>query len=110
MSKIVLVANSTDDLSFLSKVRKITGISVGDLRAKLSSQQPFYEALLFGNDHQEQADILKKIADEANILGIYLNVYEIEPQENFATCIKKECEINIEIMNNILNEWERRNL
>lgn len=108
MSKIAFVCESNIDLQFLAKVKKITGQSLGELKSKFDSKMPFVEALLFENDHEEKAAMLKKIADEATKHNVDIQVYELEPDEDFETCPQNECKINIDIMNNIFDEWQRR--
>ena len=104
MSKIVLVAAGEVPAAFVASARRITGASLSVVRAQLQAGQPFWEAPLFGNDHENQAAKLRALADEAAAHRVPLEVYELEPEETFDTCPKADCRISVEIMKNILDE------
>jgi hypothetical protein len=108
MSKIVLVAEGSANLHFLSTIRRIIDVGLDDLKLKVEGGRPFWESILFKNDHEEQATKLRALTEAAERLGIRLRVFELEPEEAFDDCDKKQCEIDTNTLDNILSEAERR--
>jgi len=108
MSKILLLAQDDADLRFISMVHRITGAGTSDLRAKIEAGQPFFAAVVFGNDHEDRATELRAVADAAEQCGVRLRLFELEPDEAFDECDWKQREIDLETMRNILDEADRR--
>lgn len=94
--------------AFLVGVTRILGISLFDLRRSVVARDPFCDVPLFGNDHDERASALRAIAELGESLGVPLEVYELQPNEDFRSCPKDQCAISVEIMKNILDQRDRR--
>ena len=107
MAKIVITSpNSSLENSFVIGLKKIVLNSLSDIREALNNETPIFEQELFLNNYEEVAKQLREIEILRKTLGVELNYYELQPDEEFESCPLAVCKINAEILENILTEWE----
>jgi hypothetical protein len=106
MSKIVVLAESTDAKRLLPSLRGLTGRPMDQLNEALRSAQPFWEVIIFGNDHDQEANRLRAILREAAVQSVPLRIFELREGESFASCPQSACEISGEVLERILEQFE----
>jgi hypothetical protein len=103
MSAIVLLATSKAGAPFLTVLRRITELPLGELRDALDEGRPFFRTVLFNNDHSEQAARLRAIAAEAEREHVGLRVFELDEDEELDLTKSAETEISVATLRNILD-------
>jgi hypothetical protein len=107
MSKIVLRSSlSNVNAITLSKLKKVTNMGFRELNKNIQNGTPFYEVILFMNNHEEIAQRLRDIVKIFDDAKIPLDVFELEPDEEFDKCPLHECKISTQVLENILSEWK----
>jgi hypothetical protein len=108
MSKVMLVSDTVPSVGFLRLLRKTGGASLKDLMSTLKNGRPFYECVLFMNDHQERERELKALLDAADREHLHIAIYEAEPDEGYDSISKDTCLISREVLENIFEERKSR--
>jgi hypothetical protein len=113
MPKIVVVvrdANRKSDL--ISCIRRLTGLGVSAITDALVGKKPLGQWILFGNNHDEIARILRGLQDIAvNGHGVF-SYFELQDDELFDQQASQRLEISPAILSNLLNAYdvERRKI
>lgn len=92
--------------ALLPALRRITGASVATISEALTSRAPLLNVVLFRNDHEEHASKMTAIIDEAAKAGVQLRVFELREDESFESCPKDRCEISIDGLRRILDQFD----
>lgn len=81
MSKIAITLTETAiDSSSLFKIKSLTKVSLGELKDKIENKEPLYTGVLFYNDHEDMAMLLKKIIHLLDEIQLSYSIYEIEEE------------------------------
>lgn len=91
----------------LTRLRAITGKSLGEISRCLTSGEPIMEVMLFQNDHEEVAGRLHQLLSEIPALGASLQLFELAAEQEFMLPMDQN-EISVEILQNILKSSEER--
>jgi hypothetical protein len=105
MPKILLVANQgSTSPQLISALRVSTGRSLADLQAAMKAGRPFFAGELFMNDHVEIDKQLRGIIQAFHSFGATMEVYELQPNEDFDACPREVCRIDVATLLNILDQ------
>jgi len=84
MSWIVLVSKDTaPPPAFLMDVKHASGARFGDLKAALSSGEPFFKVLLYMNTHVDDAARLRAVLAACDAHSIEIEIHEVLHDETF---------------------------
>lgn len=102
MSKIVVTVKSVNGPArFISHVRRVTGMGVGDIRTRLDGRTPLIEWTLFMNDYDEVAQRLRDLMTVEERDEGALRFFELMPDERFSDCPPDRREISVDVLQNI---------
>lgn len=109
MSKILMILENVDDQNLLiSELRKITKKPVLALKNSFDEKTPFYEGILFLNDHEEISISIIKILKILNKLKADVTIFEVEDHVKFKDLsLNKNYKIDEVTLKNILNSWKQ---
>ncbi|WP_343632692.1 hypothetical protein [Fluviicola sp.] len=103
MSQIALIIKQrTIDNSTLLAVKNFSGQSLSQVNERIRSGSPVFQALLFGNDHDEIADVLLKIVNVLQIGKVKFDLYELEENEVLDKGKHQHYILSVETLKNIL--------
>lgn len=108
MSKIVvLVEDVTDQAAAIRALRQATGRSIGEIRQRLAAREPVAEYVLFENDHDSVAKVLRELMDRVPASGARLRLFELSPTTTFSAIeVHARQEIDSNVLHNILKAHE----
>lgn len=108
MSKIAITVDRPADVAKLvPALRRVTGMGVGEIKARIDEGRPVAEYVLFGNDHDEVARKLRDLSADLPALGARARVYELGEDDAFEEADLATNEIDLEILRNILQSHDR---
>ena len=103
MSQIAItIRQRTLDNRTLLAVKNLSGQSLLQVTEHIRNGSPVFQALLFGNDHDEIADVLLKIVHALQIGQVKFNIYELEEDEVTDEEKHQHYIISVETLKNIL--------
>ena len=108
MSKIALLARGEIPKRMVVELRRLTGVSMVEIRACVREARPFHEARLFGNDHVEVAGRLQEVLELCSSAGIELEIFELEPDEPWDSAPLEACRLDVSALKNILDAAAQR--
>jgi hypothetical protein len=109
MTKIVvsLGDNMSIENHVLIAFQKITSLGLGQIKNSISSGVPIVEYDIFGSEHQDNADRLRKLVSLGRDNNITLKFYEMGDHESYESLENSEVfEIADSTLINILDEFE----
>ena len=84
MSKIVIIARNVHRRTeFLARLRRVTGLGLYDLAARVDAARPLVEVELFGNDHNATAGQLRGILAAQEHGEAEFQIFELRADETF---------------------------
>lgn len=107
MSKIVVFIDAPHPpVALVRELRSATGQSVEQIRAALRSNVPIVERELFGNDHDDAARVLRETLMAGTRAHADVQLFELEPDEDFASVVPERRRIDVSTLHNILKSWD----
>ena len=108
-TKIAITAGDTKNVSAAAmRLHRITGDSVGEIKARLQSGAPVVERLLFKRDHDEVVHVLRQAMAELPGDGAQVRVFELGADERLQDIPdRSHVEISPEVFETILQEHQR---
>ncbi|MBX9702619.1 MAG: hypothetical protein K2X39_00565 [Silvanigrellaceae bacterium] len=106
MSKIVLLAKEIkNELSFIKKLKQLTGKSISDIRNSLNNKKPFYAGMWTGNTSEGDIEILKQILKFTKNDGDKIRLFHVNNEADLNE-MEDAREITREIFANMLQADE----
>jgi hypothetical protein len=102
MSKIAISLDSEVSNSVLMDIKRITNLGLGEIRQNINSGQPFFDVLLFYNDHDEIAKQLRDLIATFNSNSVEASFFELEEDEELDQNNRDLTEISSDTLLNIL--------
>jgi hypothetical protein len=108
MSKIVVFVDGSIDNASLMDVKRITSLSLSEIRQKISTEQPLVEYPLFYNNHEEVAEVLRGLISTFSSRSINARFFEVREEENVLEMDNRNLfQIPSQTVLNILNSADR---
>lgn len=104
MSKIeITVSEKEIDSKSLFKLKSLTGESLSEIKDKIENKEPLCTRVLFYNDHEDIAILLKKIIYLLDEIQFSYSIYELDEE---ATALDENQKITKPILFRILDRHE----
>jgi hypothetical protein len=109
MPKVAIKIEDASSLpEIVSAVRRLTGMSVADIRDRIREGRAILEYPLFYNDHDEKARRLRSLVSQIPPLGARLRIYELEEDQSLGGSLDDSAyEITPETLMNVLDDHDR---
>jgi hypothetical protein len=82
MSKIVVTIDSTVSNSVLMDLKRVTDLSLTEIRQSVGSGQPLVNFLLFNNDHDEISQKLRGLISVLSSNSVESSLFELRDNED----------------------------
>jgi hypothetical protein len=104
---VVFVDGSIDSTSLMN-VERLTNLGLGEIRQKISAEQPLAEYPLFHNDHEEVARALRGLISTFLARSINARFFEVGEEENILEMDNRNLfQVPPETVLNILDSADR---
>jgi len=113
MSKIaVLISEPANTTELIARLRKITQAGYSEIAQRLKQERPVGEWVLFENDHDDVAALLRQLLRLHAERAAKLRFFELRDDETFDLNKSQRFEISAETLSNILHthDEQRRKL
>jgi hypothetical protein len=102
MSKISISLNSEVPNAALMHIKRITSLGLNEIRQNVGTGQPFFNALLFYNDHDDVAQKIRDLISTFNSNSVEASFFELEEDEELNQSNRDISEISSDTLLNIL--------
>src|SRR4051812_34110618 len=109
MSKIAVIMKETANESALaSRIKRITALGLSTIIARLRGGGPIGEWVLFQNDHEDVANLLREMIEIQFRGEGLIRFFELEVDEPFKLDTAERFEISADTLKNILDAHDRQ--
>jgi hypothetical protein len=102
MSKVVVSLDAKVPNNALMDIRRVTDLSLAEIRQSIGSGQPFAEFPLFYSDHDEVSQKLRSLVSILTSNSVTASFFELEEDEELNSDNRDLTEISSATLSNIL--------
>tara|TARA_B100001750_G_scaffold239091_1_gene246650 strand:- start:309 stop:656 length:348 start_codon:yes stop_codon:yes gene_type:complete len=107
MSRIIIMSAdpSAPGAKAVSALRKVNPMSISAARRALSGAEPLVDSVVFENDHERVAALIRSVCRSLREMERPFRIYELAPDEGWANldeALKEKLELTPSALENIL--------
>jgi hypothetical protein len=109
MTKIVVLLSKSFDNCLLTDIRRITNLSLGDIKQRVASGHPLFEYKMYNNDYENTFQTLRSLIETLSRHSINSRFFQISDEDaNILEMNNKDLyEVSPDTVTNLMNSYER---